>query len=123
MKIAKIISLAGALVMAGIILYALISGDFTKEGSQILAMPWGIVSLVDLYTGFILVSCWVFFREKSIEQAVIWTLSILIFGFLAVSVYVFVALETSKEDWARFFMGHRLPAQLKKSPPKHSSHR
>ena len=65
MKIAKIIALVGLLAMTGILIYAFTIGDFFAEGAQMLAMPWGIVSLVDLYVGFTLFSCWIVFREKA----------------------------------------------------------
>ena len=66
MKIAKIIALLGLLAMTGILIYGFTVGDFAAEGSKLLAMPWGIVSLVDLYVGFALFSCWIVFREKSL---------------------------------------------------------
>lgn len=48
MKIAKFISLLGLLAMTGILIYGFTVGDFASEGAKLLAMPWGIVSLVDL---------------------------------------------------------------------------
>jgi hypothetical protein len=57
MKLAKIIALIGVFAMTGILVYAFSSGNFSEEGSRLLSMPWGIVSLVDLYVGFILFSC------------------------------------------------------------------
>ncbi len=32
--------------MAGVILFAAVKGDFYEEGSVIVSMPWGVVSLV-----------------------------------------------------------------------------
>ena len=54
MKIAKVLALLGLLAMTGILIYAFTSGTFSSDGAKLLAMPWGIVSLVDLYTGFTL---------------------------------------------------------------------
>ena len=65
MKIPKIIALAGLLAMTGILIYGFTIGNFSAEGSKLLKMPWGIVSLVDLYVGFALFSCWIVFREKA----------------------------------------------------------
>ena len=56
MKIAKVISLLGLLAMTGILIYAFTMGNFSSEGTKLLAMPWGVVSLVDLYVGFALFS-------------------------------------------------------------------
>ena len=64
MKIAKIIAALGVLAMTVAIGSAFINGDFGAEGAKLTAMPWGIVSLVDLYVGFILFSGWIIYREK-----------------------------------------------------------
>jgi len=65
MKIAKVLSLLGLLAMTGVLIYGFTVGDFAGEGARLLAMPWGIVSLVDLYVGFTLFSAWIVFRERS----------------------------------------------------------
>ncbi|MHC1781407.1 MAG: hypothetical protein AB9891_01365 [Anaerolineaceae bacterium] len=70
MKIAKIIAVLGLMVMTAGILYALTVGDFAVDGAAILANPWGIVSMVDLYTGFILFSMWIVYREKAFSAFV-----------------------------------------------------
>jgi len=48
MKLAKTVSGIGAAAMAAVLLFAFTRGDFSAEGSRLLSMPWGIVSLVDL---------------------------------------------------------------------------
>jgi hypothetical protein len=70
-------------------------------------MPWGIVSLVDLYTGFTLFSGWIIYREKSPVAAALWVVLMMGLGFFTGSLYVLIALYTSKGDWKRFWMGHR----------------
>ena len=54
MRLAKALSVLGFLAMTGILVYGFTVGDFLGEGRQLLAMPWGVVSLVDLYVGFTL---------------------------------------------------------------------
>jgi len=105
MKIAKIISLLGILAMTAVLIYGFTIGDFASEGSQLAAMPWGIVSLVDLYTGFALFSMWIIYREKSLPVAILWTVAMLTLGFFAGSLYTFIALQTSGEDWRKFWLG------------------
>ena len=56
MKTAKAIALLGLLAMTVVLVYGFTVGDFAEEGKQLLSMPWGIVSLVDLYVGFALFS-------------------------------------------------------------------
>jgi hypothetical protein len=74
MKIAKLIALVGLLAMTGILIYGFTIGDFSAEGTRLLAMPWGIVSLVDLYVGFALFSGWIVFREKALLPSIIWVI-------------------------------------------------
>lgn len=107
MKIAKIISLAGLLAMTGILIYGFTSGNFSAEGAKLLSMPWGIVSLVDLYVGFALFSCWIVFREKTILPSVIWVVLMMVLGFWAGALYTLIALQTSGGDWNRFWFGKR----------------
>jgi len=107
MKIAKIISLAGLLAMTGILIYGFTVGDFAAEGAKLLSMPWGIVSLVDLYVGFTLFSCWIVYREKAVLRSIIWVVLMMVLGFFTGALYTFIALQTSGGDWRKFFMGKR----------------
>jgi len=112
MKIVKILSTIGVISMASIIIYAFTNGNFSSEGAKLLAMPWGIVSMVDLYVGFILFSIWIFYREKSIVSAIIWTVLMLTLGFFTGSLYTFIASVKSNGDWKKFWLGrHAEPTQ------------
>jgi len=93
--------------MTGILVYAFTSGNFSAEGAKLLSMPWGIVSLVDLYVGFALFSCWIVFREKTILPSVIWVVLMMVLGFWAGALYTLIALQTSRGDWNRFWVGKR----------------
>ena len=105
MKLAKTISLLGVLAMTAVLIYGFTVGDFSAEGSQLLKMPWGIVSLVDLYTGFTLFSMWIIYREKSLPAAIVWTVAMMTLGFFAGALYAFLALQASNGDWQKFWMG------------------
>lgn len=105
MQLAKLVSLLGFLAMTAVLVNGFTRGDFFGEGSQLLAMPWGIVSLVDLYTGFVLFSGWIIYREKSLATAILWTIAMLALGFFAGSVYAFIALQSSQNDWRKFWLG------------------
>jgi hypothetical protein len=107
MKIAKIIALIGLLAMTGVLIYGFTVGDFFAEGKELLSMPWGIVSLVDLYVGFALFSCWIVFREKALLPSLIWVILMMVLGFWAGALYTFIALQTSGGDWKRFWYGKR----------------
>ena len=105
MKLAKTISLLGVLAMTAALINGFTVGDFSGEGSQLLAMPWGIVSLVDLYTGFILFSMWIIYREKSLPIAIVWTIAMMTLGFFAGALYALIALQASNNDWRKFWLG------------------
>jgi uncharacterized membrane protein YdjX (TVP38/TMEM64 family) len=105
MKLAKLISFLGMFAMTAVLVYGFTVGDFLSEGSQLASMPWGIVSLVDLYTGFILFSGWIIYREKSLAIALLWTLALMVLGFFTGSLYVFHALRASGGNWVRFWLG------------------
>jgi FtsH-binding integral membrane protein len=105
MKLAKIISILGIITMTVVLVNGFVNGDFTGEGGQLMSMPWGIVSLVDLYTGFTLFSAWIIYREKSLPVAILWTIAMMTLGFFAGSLYAFTALQTSNNDWRKFWMG------------------
>jgi len=107
MKIAKVVALLGLLAMTGILIYAFTTGNFTQEGNVLLSMPWGIVSMVDLYVGFILFSGWIVYREKSLARSIVWVVLMMVLGFFTASLYTLIALQTSGGDWKRFWMGRR----------------
>jgi hypothetical protein len=107
MRIAKIIAWLGLLAMTGVLVYGFAVGDFGGEGGKLLAMPWGIVSLVDLYVGFALFSGWIVYRERSAARSVPWVVAMMVLGFWAGSLYSLVALYRSDGDWRRFWLGRR----------------
>lgn len=108
MKIAKIIAVLGVVAMTAVLIYGFTAGDFGRDGGEIVRNPWGIVSLVDLYTGFTLFSAWIVYREKSISTALLWVVLMMTLGFFTASLYVFLALQNSNGDWKKFWMGKRV---------------
>ena len=107
MRMAKLVALLGLLAMTGILVYGFTVGDFSGEGKILLSMPWGIVSLVDLYVGFILFSGWIVYREKSLVRSIVWVFFMMVLGFFTASLYTLIALQTSGGDWKRFWIGNR----------------
>ena len=105
MRLAMVVTGLGVVAMGAVLLYAFTQGDFAAEGAQLLSMPWGIVSLVDLYVGFILFSGWIIYREASLARAIVWVIFVMVLGFFTASLYAFLALRASGGDWRRFWMG------------------
>ncbi|HET6846792.1 MAG TPA: DUF1475 family protein [Anaerolineales bacterium] len=107
MKLITAIALLGLLAMSAVLIYGFTVGDFNAEGSQLMGMPWGIVSLVDLYVGFALFSCWIVFRERAWLPSIIWVVLMMVLGFWAGALYTLIAARSSGGDWTRFWMGKR----------------
>jgi len=107
MKSYKTAALLGTLAMTAVLIYGFTAGDFGSDGAALMRNPWGVVSLVDLYTGFTLFSGWIIFREKSVTRSAVWVLLMMVLGFFAGSVYTLLALISSQGDWTRFWMGKR----------------
>ena len=108
MKLAKAIALLGFLAMTGVLVYGFVVGDFSGEGSKLLAMPWGIVSMVDLYVGFVLFSGWIVYRERSPVRSLVWVVLMMVLGFWTGSLYALIALQRSEGDWRQFWLGRRV---------------
>jgi hypothetical protein len=107
MKIGKVVAALGVLAMTAVLIYGFTVGDFAAEGNVLLSMPWGIVSLVDLYVGFILFSGWIVYREESLVRSIVWVVLMMVLGFFTASLYTLIAFQTSGGDWKRFWMGRR----------------
>lgn len=107
MNTAKLIAGLGLLAMTGALIYGFTVGDFANDGAELLRNPWGVVSIVDLYTGFTLFSLWVVYREKSLTRAFIWVFLMMVLGFFTGALYTLYALFTSGGDWKKFWMGRR----------------
>ena len=102
MTITKLISYFITVSMAGVIIWA--QGEVSIFDSPIAGMPWGIVSLVDLYSGFILFSIWIFYKER-VLPAVIWTFFVMTMGSFTIALYVIYSIRDSDGSVQKFFMG------------------
>jgi len=110
MKTAAAIALIGLMAMTAVLIYGFTLGSFSAEGARLMAMPWGIVSLVDLYVGFALFSCWIVFRENAWLPSIVWVVLMMVLGFWAGALYALLALRASNGDWNRFWYGKRVRA-------------
>ena len=102
MTITKLISYFISVSMIGVIIWA--QNQVSLFDSPIPDLPWGIVSLVDLYGGFILVCLWIAYKE-SLSATIIWSFFVLILGNLTTAIYVIYSINKSNVDIAHFFMG------------------
>ena len=111
MRAAIVLAALAAFGMFALIGRAFVEGSFGQEGSVLLGLAWGQVTLADLYVGFALVSAWVVFREKHLARALGFVALVLTLGNAFTAVYVLVALLRSRGSWARFWLGHRADLQ------------
>ncbi len=108
MKIAKVLAVLGVFAMTSVLIYGFTVGNFSADGGKIIQNPWGIVSLVDLYTGFFLFSAWIIFREGINPRSIVWVILMMVLGFFTASLYALIALYQSGGDWQKFWMGNRV---------------
>jgi hypothetical protein len=69
-----------AIALTALIGWASWRGDFGAEFAAITAMPWGQVTLADLYLGFFIYGLAVWLVETDLKQKLLWALPILVLG-------------------------------------------
>ncbi len=102
MTITKVIAYLITIAMVSTIFWA--QNQVSVFDSIIPSLPWGVVSLVDLYSGFILVGIWIFYKEKTVS-ALVWIFFLMTLGNLTTAIYVIYSLNKSKGNITKFFMG------------------
>ena len=102
MTITKVIAYLITIAMVSTIFWA--QNQVSLFDSTIPSLPWGIVSLVDLYGGFILIGIRISYKEKGLS-ALIWIFFLMILGNLTTAIYVIYSLNKSKGNISKFFMG------------------
>ncbi len=111
MRTATGLTLLGLVVMTVTIMYGFRSGGGWAEVGDIVALPWGLATMIDIYVGFALFCGWVWYREPSRTASVLWTLGVLSLGNWLTCLYVLIALGRSRGDWRRFWLGMRQRAK------------
>jgi hypothetical protein len=102
------LALACFFTMSAALAWGFTSGDFWREGAILTSLPWGIISIVDVYTGGALFAGWIAYREHSIARTALWIVLIIVLGHWSTSLYVLLALASSEGDVQRFWMGGHL---------------
>ena len=103
MRTIRIVSAVLTAVMAITIIAGLAAGNFSDEGSSILDLAWGRVTLIDLYVGLVLFGGWVIIRERR-AAAIPWLISFIFLGNLTTAAYVLKA-SLQSESVAQFLTG------------------
>lgn len=92
-------------VMAASITWGFVAGSFWEEGAALLEMPWGVITIIDVYAGATLFLGWIAFRERSVMRVLAWAVALFVLGNLATAAYALNALITSGGHATRFWMG------------------
>lgn len=105
MTITKVIAYLITIAMVSTILWA--QNQVSLFDSILPTLPWGVVSLVDLYSGFILIGIWIIYKENSLP-AIFWIIFLIVLGNLTTAFYVIYSLNNAKGDIKKFFLGKNL---------------
>ena len=95
----------GFIFMFAFIAHAILIGNLTVEGRALIDMPWGRVSLLDIYLGLLLFSFWVLWREKFSIAGFCWSFLIIILGNLASCIYILKSCREANWEMKRFWLG------------------
>lgn len=68
------------IAFTALLIWAAVRGDFMAEGAALVTMPWGRVSLADLYLGFVIYALAVCLVERGNGARAFWALPVFILG-------------------------------------------
>jgi Protein of unknown function (DUF1475) len=85
MNVVRAIIAIGGVALLGLIVWAALAkqelhGGFFDQFAVVTTLPWGIVTLVDLYLGFALFAVLVFVTERSWMMALFWAAPVFVLG-------------------------------------------
>ena len=107
MKMGKILSFIGMIAFGSYLSYGLFTKTFILEGSILISLIWGRISLADVYIMFFLFGFWIIYREKSAWRSTIWFIALMVFGAFTACLYTFIAFQVSHDNWKKFWFGRR----------------
>ena len=102
----RIFTITLTAVMFAAIGLSMATGDFADEGSMILDLAWGRMSLIDLYVGIALIFGWVALREEELWVALLWLPVFIVLGNAGTALYAAIAAMRTN-DVRSFLLGSR----------------
>ncbi|MFK7959526.1 MAG: DUF1475 family protein [Phycisphaerales bacterium] len=103
-------------MVLGVLMVAIVGGavgwGFARGGGmaavrELMQAPWFVVSLIDVYAGFILVVGWIAIREPAWWRTILWGVLVLTLGNVITGVYLIAAAAGASGDLRRFMLGAR----------------
>ena len=86
-------------LMSAAIIYGFAAGSgFGDEGSQLLALAWGRVTIIDLYLMLAVFAAWIWRREQNRMVALAWTVALIGLGSVAAGAYLIRAAGTGRKE-------------------------
>lgn len=76
----RLLFLTLSVVLAALIYWAVRAGDFSAAGDFLTKRPWGIVSLFDLYFGFVIIAFIIAWTERKPLTCVFWITPLFVLG-------------------------------------------
>ncbi len=98
LAIVKLIFSAILIVMLAVNVRAMSMESLFKIPAPVTSDPWFTATLFDAYCGFLTFYCWVWLKEKSAALRVLWFVLIMLFGNIAMSTYMLIALFRLAKD-------------------------
>ncbi len=89
--------------------WGFMAGNGSEQLSALLAMPWGVVTLLDLYLGFALFLGWVWHRERHALRFLAWVVAVCLAGNVAACIYVVLAALAAGGEEKVFWHGETQP--------------
>ena len=105
LKYVSAIAWTGLVTVSAALIYAFGKGHPAADWPRLVSNPLGVATLVDVYAGFALFSCWIAWREARSGVALLWIAMILVGGNLVTAVYVLLALRASDGVAESFWRG------------------
>ncbi|WP_422372599.1 hypothetical protein [Hoeflea sp.] len=101
MRALQILLAAAALAFAGLIVFAIADGSFSAAGAWLTSEPWGLVTLADLYLGFMLSALVIWWFERQLPLALLWIVPIPFLGNVWTAIWFVYRLPHLRERLAR----------------------
>ncbi len=81
------------IAMLAVTTWASLYENVVAGGAKLIAEPWGVATLFDAYFGFITFWLWVCFKECSNVYRALWFVLIMLFGNIAMAIYVLMEIS------------------------------
>lgn len=109
MTVLRLVTAVLGLALLGAIVWASMNsgplhGSLVDQGGVMLTLPWGVVTLLDLYIGFAFMAVIIMLAERSWLVGLLWALPLFFLGNVWAAVWLLIRLPSlaqrlSRVDW------------------------